>query len=137
MSVASTQPPITLTAATPLVRVGWRISEAAAREAGLATGTGGHVLLEVELFTLHRDPGRAMLRARLISGGVSTPLALEGDPFATLSAGPGDVRHADAPGVVTLTWRDGERGAMLYARTEVISSLGIPGGRYEPAQLNP
>jgi hypothetical protein len=137
MSVASTQSPLALTAARPLVRVGWRISEAAARDAGLVPGASGQVVIEVELLALHRDPGRATLRARLVGGSVSTPLALEGDPIATLTTGPGDLRHADAPGVLALTWRDADPAAIVYVRTEILNRLGIPGGRYEPATLIP
>lgn len=40
--------------------------------------------------------------------------------------------HAGAPGVFVVTWRESAEGPeVLYARSELIERLGVPGGTYE------
>lgn len=44
--------------------------------------------------------------------------------------------HVDIPGLLTLSFRNEQRPkALLYARTSVLTDLGLPGGRYESATL--
>jgi hypothetical protein len=47
------------------------------------------------------------------------------------------LEHIDLPGVVALTFRPSADGAaeLLYARTPLLSQLGIAGGRYEASSI--
>lgn len=113
------------TRATALV-LSWRISRDAAASAGLADA---------------RDAGPVRLEIRVLSsaGTGATAALCDGADRRELPAGGrgrwvrvGELEHLDIPGTLSLTLRR-RAGAVqvLYARSELIRSLGLPGGRAE------
>ena len=104
----------------------WSVPREAAAVSELA-GAGGRPVLEV------RVPWRGGMR-RVEAGLV------DADVRAPVDAGPGRGRwlgdaglwHLDIPGVLSLSVREAGGGlSVLYARCELLSHLGLEGGRYE------
>jgi hypothetical protein len=123
------RPPIA-TRATLVLR--WSLSRPAAAAATLVEDQAGPApALEVRLPWGGACAGR--VSARLIDGDRTERLALEAAAGGawTLDDATG-LRHLDLPGLLRITARAAAKGVeVLYARTELLAGLGLPGGRYD------
>jgi hypothetical protein len=103
----------------PCVRMRWLISRD-----GAGMGPGSDVTLELGVDGRGRVAGAA-----LIDGPRRREVPAEGRGEWTPD---GDLWHLEIHGIVSLTIRAGPRGLRaLYARTDLLTALGISGGRYE------
>lgn len=113
----------------------WSISPQAAAAAGLVTGSDP-AFLEIEA----PWPGdQGPVHARVVQGDCSVPLRIAEDYRARwvddLAA---SLVHLDIPGVLIATLRlDANEVQTLYARTSLLETLGIGGGRYEFEGVTP
>lgn len=131
------------------VTVRWEISRAAIHasrpdlvpaEVPVAV-SGAPVLLEWRV-DLH-ETGTVTAHASLFDPTCDrmTPLLSTSSSLYSLGEGPtwiedGSMLHIDIPGLLKLSFRSSEgNGALLYARTNVLADLGLPGGRYESPTL--
>lgn len=113
------------------IRLMWSISRAGAVACGLVDHTGGpSVQLEISIPAPQRHQGP--LSARVLDG--DRVIVLEG-PHGQGQWIEDSIRgvwHMDVDGILKLTIRvSSDRVEALYARTELLSRAGIPGGRYE------
>ncbi len=118
-------------AAPSALSVRWTISRAAA--ARLAPGLAPRGP-DCELaMTLSAGAPRAAATLVLVDRGAAHTLR---SAAVSLAFTPdGDLRHAEAPGWLSCTWRhagDAPEADLLYLRSPLLADLGLPGGRYEP-----
>jgi len=111
----------------------WMISRAAlaaARPQLRVRDGGGPIVLELFASPLE---GRWFCEATLVDGGRRDRVPLAGaEPGAWSRDAETGLEHLEIPAVLHATYRRGERGVrLLYARTPLLTALGIPGGRYE------
>lgn len=120
----------------PALACRWSISPHAAHAAGLLAGAptaSTEVLLEIRVQPT--GPASAKVTsALLIDGERSAPL---GEAIATLLSDGPALRHADADGLLHLTYSTSPTLRPLYARTSLLEALRIPGGRAELVSLTP
>ncbi len=119
----------------PRLKLRWSISPLAARNAGLAHAHDeASLLLEIDV---HED---RPIEARLVRAGDSTPVPIEHASAPRIVRDEAGLFHIDIPGVLSATWSEQSHGGSagpfirqrtLYARTSVLASLGLGGGRYE------
>jgi hypothetical protein len=100
----------------------WRLADA---------GSDGPASLELRLAAT----GATTIRARLRSGRAGRDIPVRGRARWLSADG---LRHLDLPGVLSISLR-AESLRVLYARTDLVATLGLPGGRYEfdGAELTP
>ena len=103
----------------------WRISRDAAGAAGLAGSEGGPVELVIRL---PWKRGVERVHAALIDGERSRELEVQ-ESIVEWTVGEG-LLHLDIPGLIRVTVQESP-WKVLYARTDLLSALGVGGGRYE------
>lgn len=117
-------------AAPVLLTLRWTVTRDAAAAAGLVSADGrGSPVLEVRLGW--DGPSVDQVAAAVLDGERTEELALES---AATGAWTGDdrLRHVDVPGLVRASLIvSPEEVRAVYARTELLSRLGISGGRYD------
>lgn len=119
-------------AAAQRVCVRWTISPLAAMNAGLCTRPATRVLLEL---TVQGSDDQVELAAWLRVDGSRRRVDLPVTSSARVTRDPQGLCHLDLPGSIALTWRDGPGAAWpMYARTDLLTRLGLRGGTYELAQ---
>ena len=108
----------------------WTLSREAAAAAGLVeAGDGRSPVLEVRLAWEGPVDG---LTAVLVDGERHEDLALEGVRGGAWVQDSAGLRHLDLPGFLRVSARQTVSGVeVLYARTELLGRLGLPGGRYD------
>ncbi len=115
-------------ARTRALTIRWPIAAAGLNgRIGAAAGGGEEVVLEWTF-----APGRGAGAALFGPTGPGRPLrAVEHGRVVWLHDGPGGLEHVDIAGLLSATFRVDESGAVdvLYARTELLAELGVPGGR--------
>jgi hypothetical protein len=85
----------------------------------------GQAGLELRLSPTGRTAVRAILRGEQRDRTI--PIRARGQ---WLSAD--GLRHLDIPGILSISLRPEALGVrVLYARTDLVATLGLPGGRYE------
>lgn len=127
-------PPARPVARLRLVLV-WSLSRAAAAGAGLAPADGeGEPLLELSApWPGGQGADVRDVSARVIDGGAAQEVKLEVIPSGAWACDAATgLMHLDLPGLVHVTARvRGGSVAVLYARTDLLSRLGLAGGRYD------
>lgn len=123
--------PLEVVGARRVLTLRWSLSRPAALAAGLVKGDGDIPLLEVAL--PWDVPTVTTIAAAVIDGERRREMALEPvAPGHWIVDEANGLRHLDLPGLVrvSMRWTDGAV-QVLYARTEVLARLGLPGGRYD------
>lgn len=117
------------------LRLRWQISFHAAVAAGLVPAHEPRCPVHLDLTLTPADPPRqALVTAHVVTPRRTTPLALERHPQPAILRDAQEMTlHVDIPGLLHASFSDhpDRPPTPLYARTDLLARLGIPGGRYE------
>lgn len=138
-------PAVGAPACRAVVAVTWEIARSAVQsvrpDLTAANASVGPIILE---WRVHRDEsGRIEGEASLIDPHLDSRCVLVATRSLLIRAQPGplwiedgSMLHVDLPGLLMLSIRRHRgRDELLYARTSLLSQLGLPGGRYQPPTL--
>jgi hypothetical protein len=120
-------------AAVRTLTLRWSISKPAAVALGLACERDASVSLEVSV-ELHGDSTFRVgeVAAALRAGERSQEFEVEASgPGVCITDAETGLTHVDVPGVLQVSLRLAEPEKPLFARTTLLSSMGVAGGRYE------
>ena len=128
-----------------VVAVTWEIARSAVRSIrpDLVAANTSVAPIVLEWRVQRRASGRIEGEARLVDPHLNRSHVLASTRSSAFLDRPGplwieddSMLHVDLPGLLMLSIRRRPgRDELLYARTSVLSQLGLPGGRYEPPTL--
>ncbi len=118
---------LTVDREVPALLLRWAIAPRAAKQAGLVTTEAARPpCLEIEL-----NEGRPPI-ARILVAPHAREIPIESAAIVRVHRDASGFLHIDLPGLLSATWEERAPGPrVIYARTELLARLGIPGGRYE------
>ena len=141
----SISPAVAAPACQEVVAVTWEIARSAVQSVrpDLVAANASVAPVVLEWRVQRCASGRIEGEARLIDPHSGRRHVLVSTRSSAFRARPGplwieddSMLHVDLPGLLTVSIRRREgRDELLYARTSVLSQLGLPGGRYEPPTL--
>ncbi len=128
-----------------VVAVTWELARSAVRSVrpDLVAANASVAPVVLEWRVRRRASGRIEGEARLLDPHTDRRYLLASTRPSAFRARPeplwiedDSMLHVDLPGLLMVSIRRREgRDELLYARTSVLSQLGLPGGRYEPPTL--
>jgi hypothetical protein len=113
------------------LRLRWSVSGEAAAACGLTPEGTRQAWLELEVDVQRRDGATraTSVSAAVLFHGRASPVEIAPATGAAITDAETGLTHIDIDGFIHATLR-GESD-VLYARTPLLSRLGLPGGRYE------